>query len=69
MTSNAFRRSALLIVAMLMAAFNANAALQGSGTTTVISLRVEGSYGFIGFYQPMPICGDQGAPVKRGVST
>ena len=69
MTINAFRRAALLIFAMLLAAFNANAALQGSGTTTVIGLRVEGSCGFIGYYQPMPICGDQDAPVKRGVST
>ena len=56
-TIAALRWTATVTFSLLM--FNANATLQGTSATTITNLRVESSYGFIGFAQSMSNCGDR----------
>jgi hypothetical protein len=70
MTSNFGPR--LVLLALAFAALNAHATVQGTPATVITNLRVESSYGFIGYAEAMPNCGgrvwvDMTTPLGRAV--
>lgn len=51
-------RSFVVMTMFASTALSSHAALQGT-TTVIANLRIEGTYGFVGFAQSMPACGER----------
>jgi hypothetical protein len=72
MKVSAYLRTCLVLLPGLLAGLPATAAVDGTPATVVTNLRVESNYGFIGFAQAIPSCGervwvDMTTPLGRSV--